>query len=82
MQGSPGCSMVKNPASAGHMGLLPRSGRSPGRKWQLIPVFLLVIIPWTEEPDRPLSTGSQRAGHDLATKQQYVIQRQWLKLSK
>ena len=27
-------------------------------------------IPWTEEPDRVQSTGSQRVGHDLATKQQ------------
>ena len=25
-------------------------------------------IPWTEEPDRLQSTGSQRAGHDLVTK--------------
>ena len=27
-------------------------------------------IPWTEEPDRPQSMGSQRAGHDVVTKQQ------------
>ena len=27
-------------------------------------------IPWTEEPGRLQSVGSQRAGHDLATKQQ------------
>ena len=26
--------------------------------------------PWTEEPDRLQYTGSQRAGHDLVTKQQ------------
>ena len=25
-------------------------------------------IPWTEEPDGPQSTGSQRVGHDRATK--------------
>ena len=24
-------------------------------------------IPWTEEPGRPQSMGSQRVGHDLAT---------------
>ena len=27
-------------------------------------------IPWTEEPDRLQFIGSQRVGHDLATKQQ------------
>ena len=27
-------------------------------------------IPWTEEPDRLQSMGSQRVGHDLATEQQ------------
>ena len=27
-------------------------------------------IPWTEEPGRPHSMGSQRMGRDLATKQQ------------
>ena len=27
-------------------------------------------IPWTEEPGRLQSMGSQRIGHDLATKQQ------------
>ena len=27
-------------------------------------------IPWTEEPDRLQSLGSQRAGYNLATKQQ------------
>ena len=26
-------------------------------------------IPWTEEPGRPQSTGSQRVGHDVVTKQ-------------
>ena len=28
-------------------------------------------IPWAEEPGRLLSMGSQRFGHDLATKQQH-----------
>ena len=34
-------------------------------------------IPWTEEPDRPQSMGSQRVGHDLVTKQQqdYLMHR-------
>ena len=30
-------------------------------------------IPWTEEPGGLQSTGSQRAGHDLATKQQQPV---------
>ena len=32
-------------------------------------------IPWTEEPDRLQSMGSQRVGHNLATKQQTASQR-------
>ena len=31
-------------------------------------------IPWTEEPGGLRSTGLQRAGHDLLTKQQYFLQ--------
>ena len=30
-------------------------------------------IPWTEEPGGLQSTGSQRVGHDLVTKQQQKI---------
>ena len=30
-------------------------------------------IPWTEEPNRVQSTGSQRVGHDLATEQQQQL---------
>ena len=30
-------------------------------------------IPWTEEPGRLQSIGSQRLGHDLATEQQQQI---------
>ena len=32
--------------------------------------ILIWEIPWTEEPDRLLSMGLQRVGHDLAPKQQ------------
>ena len=39
-----------------------------GRAWQPTPVFL-PGNPWTEEPGGPQSTGSQRVGHDLVTKQ-------------
>ena len=31
--------------------------------------ILVWEIPWTEEPGGPQSMGSQRAGHDLVTKQ-------------
>ena len=37
------------------------------RKWQPTPVFLPGKIPWTEEPGRLKSMGSQRVGHDWAT---------------
>ena len=32
--------------------------------------ILALEIPWTEEPGKPQSTGSQKAGHNSATKQQ------------
>ena len=61
--------VVKNPPlNAGAIrdaGLIPGSGRSPGgRVWQPTPVFLPGESPWTEEPGRPQSIGSQRGGHD------------------
>ena len=34
---------------------------------------LTLAIPWTEEPGGVQSTGSQRVGHHLATKQQQQI---------
>ena len=59
--------VVKNsPANAGDVrdvGLVPGLGRSPrGHGNQL--VFLAWRIPWTEEPSRLQSIGSQRVGHD------------------
>ena len=48
------------------MGLIPGSGRSPGEGNSSV---LGWRIPWTEEPGGLQSTGSQRVGHDLATKQ-------------
>ena len=44
--------MVKNPpANAGDadVGLVAWLGISPGKKWQLTPVFLPGESPWTEE---------------------------------
>ena len=36
------------------------------RAWQLTPVFLPGDTPWTEEPGRLDSLGSQRIGHNLS----------------
>ena len=60
----PGGLLVGNPhASVGDAGLIPGSGRSPGRRaWQPTPVFLPgVDIPWTEEPGRLQSMGSEKS---------------------
>ena len=63
--GFPGGSVVKNPpANAGDMGLIPGSGRSWRRNWQLTQAR---EVSWTEEPGRLQSMGSQRVGHNLAT---------------
>ena len=34
------------------------------RAWQLTPIFLPGKSPWTEEPGRLQSMGSERVGHD------------------
>ena len=49
-------------------GFKPLVGKSPWRKeWQSIAAFLPGESPWTEEPGRLQSMGSQRVGHDWAT---------------
>ena len=49
--GFPGGSMVKNlSANAGDMGLIPGSGRSPGKGNGTYSSILAWRIPWTEEP--------------------------------
>ena len=46
----------------------PWVGKIPWRrKWQPTPSILAWKIPWTEEPGRLQSMGSQRVGHDWAT---------------
>ena len=63
--GFPGGSDGKESACiAGDLGSIPGLGRAPGRAWQGTPVFLLGESPWTQEPGRLQSTGSQRVGHD------------------
>ena len=56
--------MVKNlPANAGDVGLIPGSGKSPGEENVLF-LVLAWKIPWTEEPGRLQSMGSQRVRYD------------------
>ena len=66
--------VVQNlPANAGDIrdeGLVPGSGRSPGGGNDNHSSILAWEIPRTEEPGSLQSTGSQRVGHDLSTKQQ------------
>ena len=46
---------------------IPGSGRSPEKWMATCSSVLAWRIPWTEEPGRLHSMGSQRAGHDQAT---------------
>ena len=63
--------MVKNPpAGAGDLGLIPGLGRSPGEGMATHSSILAWEIPRTEESGGLQSTGSQRVGHNLVTKQQ------------
>ena len=59
--GSDGKASVYN---AGDLGLIPGSGRSPGEGNGNPLQDIAWKIPWTEEPGRLQSMGSQRVGHD------------------
>ena len=53
----------------GRPGFDPWVGKKPWRRaWQPTPVFLPGESPWTEEPGRLQSMGSQRVRHDWVTK--------------
>ena len=60
--------MVKNPpANAGDIrdtGSIPGSGRTPGEGHVTHSSILVWTIPWTEEPGRLQSVGSQRVRPD------------------
>ena len=60
--------VVKNlPANAGDirdMGSIPGLGRSPGEGHGNPLQDSCLENPWTEEPGRPQSMGSQSVGHD------------------
>ena len=48
------------------------------KRWQPTPNILAWKIPWTEEPGGLQSMGSQRMGHELATKRQQSMQKQFV----
>ena len=50
--------------NAGDPGSIPGSGRSPGEGNAIHSSILAWKIPWTEEPGRLQSMGSQRVEHD------------------
>ena len=55
--------MVKDlPVNAEDTGLIPRLGRSPGEEHGNPLQYSYLEIPWTEEPGRPQSMGSQESG--------------------
>ena len=63
--GFPGGPVVKNLlASEGDQSLVPGSGRSPGKRNGTHSSILAWEIPWTEEPGRLESLGSQRVRHN------------------
>ena len=63
--GFPGGTVVKNlPANAGDAGSIPVSGRSLKEEMAIHSSILAWKMPWTKEPGRLQSTGSQRAGHN------------------
>ena len=63
--------VVKNPPrSAGDtrdLGAIPKSGRSPGERMATHASILTWRIPWTEDPGKLQSVGSQSVRHDSAT---------------
>ena len=50
--------------NVGDLGSIPGSGRSPGEGNATHSSTLAWKIPWTEDPGRLQSMGSQRGGHD------------------
>ena len=72
--GFPAGSVVKNPPAnagdAGHAGLIPGSGRSPGEGNGCPLQYSCLGKPMDRGTWRATFMGSQRAGHDLVTKRQ------------
>ena len=60
--------MVKNPSAMRETWVLSLGWEDPLEKEMAIPSSTIARkIPWTEEPSRLQSMGSQRFGHDSAT---------------
>ena len=67
--GFPGGLVVKNlPTNAGDMGSIPGSGRFPGEGNGNPLQYSCLGNPMDREPGELQSMGSQRIGHNLATK--------------
>ena len=63
-EGFPGASDSKESSrNAGDLSLIPGLGRSPEEEMATGSNIFAWRIPWTVEPGRLLSTGSQRVGH-------------------
>ena len=60
--GFPGGSVVKNLSA--NAGDTREMSSILGEERQLTPVFLAWKVPWTDDPGRLLSMGSQSVGHD------------------
>ena len=68
-EGFPGGSDSKESSrNAGDLSLIPGLGRSPGDEMATRSNIFAWRIPWTAEPGRLLSTGSQRVGHNWTPK--------------
>ena len=69
--GFPNGSVVKNPPSMQET-WVPSLGRKDPLEKEMATLSSILVwkIPWIEEPDGLQYTGSQRVGHDGATKQQ------------
>ena len=61
--------MVKNPPAMQETRVCSLGWKDPleKREWKPTPVFLPGEFPWTEEPGRLQSKGSQRVRHDGVT---------------
>ena len=60
------------PASVGDAGLIPGSGRKEKDMANFSSILAYKIL-WREEPGGLQSMGSQRVGHNLATKQKIMV---------
>ena len=64
-EGFPGGSVIKNPTAMQEMQVPSLDQEDPLEEGMATHFGILAWrIPWTEEPGRPQSIGSQRVGHD------------------